>query len=178
MFSAGSVAQDLVQQSSAAEVDVVPGGLEVTGVPGVRDVAIDACVFEQEAHLLLVVFPDDAVAPAAIHLVHEDDVVVVFVLLPGHLVGVVPFTGNAVFVQHTLRRRVDRVADLLCGNSRRSDLELTNSAIGLLQMLPWQTNRILVMSVCSLPLRFGCASAELTEDWRRMPLRRGHRTGY
>ena len=124
----GSIAEKLLEEGFAADVHVVPGSLEVAGVPGVRDVSVDAGVFEQERDLVLVVLPDDAVAPAAIHGVHEDDIVVVLVLFAGHLMGVVPFAGDAVFIQHALCRRIDRVADLLCGHRRRGDFKPVRDA--------------------------------------------------
>ena len=42
--------------------------------------------------------------------------------------GVVSLARDAVLVQHALRRRVDRIADLFCGNGRRGDFKPVGDA--------------------------------------------------
>ena len=89
--------------------------------------------------------------------VHGDEIIVGLIVPPGHLPGGLACTADTMLSQFAPDRRIDRVVDFLGACGRRGDFKLpgkpafstksfiTNSAIGLRQILPWQMNNTLII---------------------------------
>ena len=108
-----------LKEGLAAAGDVVPGLLEVAGVPGVGDVSGMVCrvggvgVVEEEGDLALRVVGEDAAEAVAVLFVHEDEEVVVVVVGTGDLPCAVVCAMDAVGFEGGEGHGVDGVADLL-----------------------------------------------------------------
>ena len=107
----------------AAEGDVLPGLVEVTGVPGVGYVAMmmgrvgRAGMVEQEADFALGVGGEDAAESTAVFFVHEDEKIVIIVVLRGDLAGSMTGIADAVGFESAEGHGVDGVANLLAAGS-------------------------------------------------------------
>ena len=78
---------DIVEQGLAAELDIVPAGVEVACVPGVFDVAFEGREVEQAENFALGVAAEDAVHAADVGGVHTYEIVPVGVLGAAQLAG-------------------------------------------------------------------------------------------
>ena len=148
---------DRLQKTAAAFRNVPPGGRKITCVPRVGHIAGAGGVVEQTVDFARRVAAADAGHIADVGAVHPDEQVVFVVVRPRHL------PRRVRSADHTMRRQlpprgwVDRVAELLGACRRRVNDEplpcpalaaisfITNSAIGLRQMLPWQINSIFII---------------------------------
>ena len=112
------------QQPFAALLHVVPGGLEIAGVPRIGHVARVVGVIHQQRYFIFNVVSDNALDVPPVVLVHDDDVVVIVVVGAGHLAGGLAVAGDAVRSQHPAGRRIDGVANLLAARRGGGNLEL------------------------------------------------------
>ena len=99
----------MFQQSPAPVQDITPGGVKVSGVPGICYLLIRvAGVFHQEVHLVVEVAAANAVHVPQVGVVHADEQVVFVVVPVLELAGHVAGTGDAMLGQLLPGRRVDR----------------------------------------------------------------------
>lgn len=95
-----------------------------------------------------------------VRALHADEQIVLLVVLRRELARSVSLAGNAVLGELAPRGRIDGIADLIAARRRGVDLKfvnssaspafstrsfITNSAIGLRQILPKQINKIFVI---------------------------------
>ena len=116
---------ELLEQGGKALAEVVPGGVEVAGVPGVGDLLpLAAAVVEQERQLPLRVAAAQSAYVAEVRAVHADYEVVLVILRASHAVRRVPGAAYAVLGQLPARRRIDRAANLVRMRRRGADKKL------------------------------------------------------
>ena len=97
---------------------ILPRGLEVAGVPRVGNIAGVVGVVHQEVQLAGKVAAADAVHIPQVRAVHANQQVVLVVILIGELPRHMAVAGDPMLRQLALRRRIDRVADLLPAGGR------------------------------------------------------------
>lgn len=102
----------------AAIQHILPGRLEVLGVPWVCHIAGMGGVIHQEGHLADIVAAADTVHIPEVGLVHADQEIVFVVIPICQLPCGMAFAGDPVLSQLALCRRIDWVADLLPTGSR------------------------------------------------------------
>ena len=133
-----NLSQNLGQHRLAALVYIVPSGDKIASIPGVSHVATLVRPIHQERDFVIWVFLElgrqTPAQVAQIVTVHEHNVVVILVVARRHLACRFPGAINPVRGKHAASRRVNGVPNFF----------MTNSAIGLRQMFPWHTNRILI----------------------------------
>ena len=117
-----------------------------------------AGVIHQQVQLSREIAAADAVHIPQVGLIHSDQQVELIIVGVGELPGRLARTVDAVLRQLPPGRGIDRVADLLRAGGGGLNVEwlsspafftrsfITNSAMGLRQILPWQTKSILVIS--------------------------------
>ena len=111
------------QQGCAAGRHVVPGGLEIPGVPGVGHVPADARVIQQQTDFPVGITAEEALHIPQVGAVHADEQVIPAIIGPGQLPGRLAGAGNAVLGQNPPRRRIDRVPQLLSAGSGGRNLK-------------------------------------------------------
>ena len=112
------------QQPLTPRQHILPGGLEIAGVPRVGHIAGVVGVIHQEVQLAGKVAAADAVNIPQVCAVHADQQIVLVVVLIGKLPRCVAVAGYPMLRQLAPRRRIDRIADLLPAGGRRFDMEL------------------------------------------------------
>lgn len=81
-----------------------------------------------------------------VRALHADEQIVLLVVLRRELARSVSLAGNAVLGELAPRGRIDGIADLIAASPAFSTRSfITNSAIGLRQILPKQINKIFVI---------------------------------
>ena len=108
----------------AAIQHILPGRLEVLGVPWVCHIAGMGGVIHQEGHLADIVAAAQALHRAQMRTLHADQQVIIAVILRGQLAGRLALAADAVLSQLLAGRRIHGVAELLPAGSRRFDMKL------------------------------------------------------
>ena len=112
------------QQPLTPRQHILPGCLEVAGVPRVGNIAGVVGVVHQEVQFAVRVAAADAVHIPQVRAVHADQQVVLVVILIGELPRRVAVAGDPMLRQLAPRRGIDRIADLLPAGCCRLDIEL------------------------------------------------------
>ena len=114
-----------IQQSHAPGVNIVPRALKIARVPRVVDrLARTPGIVEEVVYLPLRVSGVKAVEVPSVLLVHADDEVKARVVIAAHLARTVGSAVDPVRGEHTPRRRVNAVAQLLRARRGGGDLKL------------------------------------------------------
>lgn len=149
----------IFQKGRTAFADISVGGLKISRVPRVGDLAGAAGKLQQLIYFVLRVGTDDTQDIADVGVIHADDVIVGVIIGFFHLYGAVAGAGNVVFPEYGHGSMVNRVSDLLGAGGRGGDVEpearprvatmcfRVNSAMGERQMLPWQINKTFIISL-------------------------------
>ena len=123
-YNSSLLFQQFRQQSVTTGGDILPGCLEVAGVPGIRHFFAGAAgIFQQEMDLSFRVAAADCFHVADIGAVHADEQIKAVVIAPVHLPCCLARAGNAVFRQFPSGSVMDRVPDLFGAGGGRLDLK-------------------------------------------------------
>ena len=123
------------QQPLAPRQHILPGCLEIAGIPRVGNIVGVVGVVHQEVQLAGKVAAADAVHIPQIRAVHANQEIVFFVVGIGELPSRVAVAGDPMLRQLAPCRRIDWVADLLPAGGRRLDMELRRQPHFLHQVL-------------------------------------------
>ena len=107
------------QQPLTPRQHILPGCLEIAGVPRVGNIAGLLGVVHQEVQLAREIATADAVHIPQVRTVHTDQEIVFFVVGIGKLPRCVAVAGDPVLRQLAPRRRINRIANLLPAGRRR-----------------------------------------------------------
>ena len=113
-----------LQQGLAALEDVTPGGVELTGVPGVGDIAGTGREVHEHDDLAVGVATTDGAHVADVPGIHAYQQVVALVVGAGHLAGRLTCTADAVLSQFAAGWGIDAVAYLFGRRGCRGYLEM------------------------------------------------------
>ena len=113
-----------MQQPLASCQHILPGRLEIVGVPWVGYIAGLLGVVHQEMQLAGKIAAADAVHIPKVRPVHANQQIVLLVIGIGELPRRVTVAGDPMFRQLATRWRIDRIADLLPAGRCRLDMEL------------------------------------------------------
>lgn len=120
----------IFQKGRTAFADISVGGLKISRVPRVGDLAGAAGKLQQLIYFVLRVGTDDTQDIADVGVIHADDVIVGVIIGFFHLYGAVAGAGNVVFPEYGHGSMVNRVSDLLGAGGRGGDVETGGAAAG------------------------------------------------
>ena len=114
---------------------ILPSGLEIVGVPRVRDIAGVRGVVHQEGHLPGIIAAANAIHILEVGAVHANQQIIFVVVLIGELPRSMTVAGDAMLHQLAACGQIDRIADLLPTGGSRRDLKFFLQARFLHQVL-------------------------------------------
>ena len=114
-----------IQHSLTSSQHILPGGLEVTRIPGVCDLGIRAArILHQQMQFAVEIAAADAMHVPKIGSVHPNQEVEAVVVLVPQLAGRFAGAVDAMLGQLAAGRGIDRIADLLGAGGGGFDVEL------------------------------------------------------
>ena len=101
------------QKSFAAFQNILPGFLEISGIPRIRNLTGPVCIVHQQVDLPFRISAADAVHVPEIHTVHADQQIILIIIILRQTASRLSCAADSVLRQFAAGRRIDRIAQFL-----------------------------------------------------------------